>query len=236
MILLPAIDIRGGKCVRLKQGDYAQETVYFEDPVDVAKTFEAEGATWLHLVDLDGAKAGAPEHLAILESIRRATRLSVEWGGGIRSLQHAELALSAGATRVIVGSALVKNPDNAAEMLTALGDKVVAGVDAKDGHVAVQGWTESSEVDAIDLLLELKLKGLRTAVVTDIATDGMLTGPNLDLLNRAVATGVGIIQSGGISSLADLLASRDSGAEGAIVGKAIYEGKFTVAEALACLI
>ena len=232
MIFLPAIDLRGGRCVRLRQGDYAQETIYFDDPVAVARQFAVEGATWLHLVDLDGAKSGRPEHLQILRRIIEETGLLVEWGGGVRTIESARAVLEAGAERVVVGSALVKNPGAADAMLSTFGGKIVAGIDAKEGKIAVEGWTEESTVDAIELILALKSKGLERAVVTDIANDGMLTGPNLELLGRAVETGVMIVQSGGIASLADLLSTRGAGAEGVIVGKALYEGKFTVADAM----
>lgn len=159
----------------------------------------------------------------------------VEWGGGIRTLESAYAALEAGAERVVVGSALIKNPEAADAMLNQLVNKIVGGIDAKDGMVAVEGWTEGSTVDAIELIQALRVKGLQRAVVTDIVNDGMLSGPNLILLRRAVETGVMIVQSGGIATLDDLVDSREAGAEGVIVGKAIYEGKFTVTEALSYL-
>lgn len=235
MLILPAIDIRGGKCVRLRQGDYAQETVYGEDPLAVAKGFVEEGAEWIHLVDLDGAKAGHPVNLDLVERIAKETGAKTELGGGIRSLEIAQQVLEKGITRVIFGSRLVSDRAQSAHLFKELGEQAVAGIDARNGKVSVTGWTEDSDLDALDLALELEQAGARWFIVTDIATDGMLQGPNLEMLSRFTGALSGaVIASGGVSSLEDLAAIRriEPPVEGAIVGKAIYEGRFTVREAV----
>lgn len=239
MLILPAIDLRGGKCVRLIQGDYGQETIYGDDPVKVALGFEEEGAEWIHIVDLDGAKAGRPseEHLEVLRSIRRVSSVKVEWGGGIKDEEGLILALQAGATRVVIGSAIVKDPAFARRSFVRLGDRAVAGIDVRNRKVAVHGWLETSEVDVVETALSVKEMGARRIVLTDIGRDGMLTGPNLELLREvSEACGLPIVQSGGISSLEDLDALKGLGQyapEGVITGKAVYEGRFTVREAVA---
>jgi phosphoribosylformimino-5-aminoimidazole carboxamide ribotide isomerase len=239
VLIIPAIDLIGGKCVRLRQGDYSDATIYEQDPIELAKSFADQGAEWIHLVDLDGAKAGKPlaKNLSVLRSIYDAQLgLKVEYGGGMRTDSDIATTISAGANRVILGSMLAKNPDLAKECFK-LGEKVVAGIDARNGMVAIQGWTEDSTLDAIDLALEFERAGAQKFIVTDIATDGMLQGPNLEML-RAFdkALGARVIASGGISSLEDLRAIRAIGRiEGAIVGKAIYEGRFTVEQAIAAV-
>jgi len=239
MLILPAIDLRGGKCVRLIQGDYGQETIYGDDPVKVALGFEEEGAEWIHIVDLDGAKAGRPaeEHLEVLRAIRRVSDVKVEWGGGIKDEEGLGLALQAGATRVVIGSAIVKDPAFARRSFVRLGDRAVAGIDVRNRKVAVHGWLETSEVDVVETAILVKEMGARRIVLTDIGRDGMLTGPNLELLREvSEACGLPIVQSGGISSLEDLDALRGLGQfapEGVITGKAVYEGRFTVREAVA---
>lgn len=239
MLILPAIDLRGGKCVRLAQGDYAREKVYFDDAAEVAAGFESKGAKWLHVVDLDGAKTGIPENIEQVKRIVAQTQLKVEVGGGVRSLETAQRLLDAGVTRVVLGTQLIKEPEWAKEVFRTLGDKVVAGIDAREGKVAVQGWLQTSEVTATELAVGMVNAGARRIILTDIARDGMLTGPNLQLLADVVsATKAPIIQSGGISSLQDLIDLKALGVnapEGVIVGRAIYEGRFTVAEALASI-
>lgn len=239
MIVLPAIDLRGGKCVRLVQGDYDQEKVYGDDPVSVALSFEEAGATWIHVVDLDGAKAGRPSegHLAVLQEIRKVSSIQIEFGGGIKDEEGLVQALRAGASRVVLGSAIVKDPAFARRTFVRLGDRAVAGIDARDGRVAVHGWLETSEIDAVEMSVRVRSMGARRIVLTDIARDGMLTGPNLNLLREVhQACGLPIVQSGGVSSLEDLDALKALGPqapEGVITGKAIYEGRFTVREAVA---
>ena len=239
MILLPAIDLRGGKCVRLVQGDYARETVYGDDPVATALGFEEQGAEWIHIVDLDGAKAGRPSdvHLEAIAAIRRVSDVRIEFGGGIKDEDGLVAALTAGATRVVLGSAIVKDPAFARRTFVRLGDRAVAGIDARNRRVAVHGWLETSEIDAVEMARRVRDMGARRIVLTDIARDGMLTGPNLDLLREIhEACGLPIVQSGGIASLQDfneLFALDEAMPEGVITGKAVYEGRFTVAEALA---
>lgn len=236
MLILPAIDLIDGQCVRLRQGDYAETTLYHEDPLEVAKSFAEQGAEWLHLVDLDGAKAGKPhvKNLAVLKAIRDAGfGLKIEFGGGVRTELDLMTTLATGADRVVLGSMLTKSPEVARECFK-LGESVVAGIDARDGRVAVQGWTEDSELDALDLAKEFEAAGAQRFIVTDIATDGMLQGPNLEMLTRfATALPGKVIASGGVSNLEDLQAiKRIGGVEGTIVGKAIYEGRFSVAQAI----
>ncbi|MBC8065953.1 MAG: 1-(5-phosphoribosyl)-5-[(5-phosphoribosylamino)methylideneamino]imidazole-4-carboxamide isomerase [Chlorobia bacterium] len=235
MLILPAIDIRGGKCVRLRQGDYAQETIYSEDPVAVARGFVEQGAEWIHIVDLDGAKAGQPVNLDIVEQIVKATSAKVELGGGIRNLETATQVLNRGIARVILGSRLVSNRAESADLFHALGDQAVAGIDARNGMVSVVGWTEDSELGSLDLARELEEAGARRFIVTDIATDGMLSGPNLAMLAEFSGALTGhVIASGGVSSLEDLksINAIQPPIEGAIVGKAIYEGRLTVQQAI----
>lgn len=238
MLILPAIDLRGGKCVRLIQGDYGQETVYGENPVAVARQFVEEGATWIHIVDLDGAKAGRPDagHLAAVQEISNLG-VEVEFGGGIKDQAGLEAALEVGASRVVLGSAIVKSPDFAERSFRSLGERAVAGIDARDRKVAVHGWLETSEIDAVEMAVRVRDMGAHRIVLTDIARDGMLTGPNLELLREVTeACGLPIVQSGGIASLEDLTELFSLGEaipEGVITGKAIYEGRFTVAQAVA---
>lgn len=235
MLILPAIDLIRGRCVRLVQGDYAQETVYHEDPAAVAKDFEDQGTEWLHVVDLDGAKAGAPQNLDAIRRIAEATSLKIELGGGIRTDADIQAAFDSGVTRVVLGSVLVRDLAFAEKVLGQLGDRVVAGIDARNGRVAVSGWIDTSEVTAQDLAVRMAQMGARRIILTDIARDGMLTGPNYDLLQEvAEASKLPIIQSGGIAELSDLvkLAQLPTPPEGTIVGKAIYERRFTVKEAI----
>lgn len=238
MLILPAIDLRGGKCVRLIQGDYGQETVYGDDPVSVALSFQEQGAEWIHIVDLDGAKAGGPteQHLEILRAIRNVSDVKIEWGGGMKDEKGLGDALQAGATRVVLGSVIAKDPAFARRSFVRLGDRAVAGLDVRDRKVAVHGWLETSDLDVVTAALQVKEWGAKRIILTDIGRDGMLTGPNLDLLREVTeACGLPMIQSGGISSLEDLEALRALGEyapEGVITGKAIYEGRFTVQEAV----
>lgn len=239
MLIIPAIDLIAGKCVRLRQGNYSEVTAYDQDPVELAKTFVEQGATWLHLVDLDGAKEGKPQakNLGVLRRIYDAQLgLKVEYGGGMRTDLDILMTMAAGANRVILGSMLAKDPGLAKECFK-LGEAVVAGIDARNGKVAVQGWTEESELDALDLAIEFKKAGAHRFIVTDIATDGMLQGPNFQMLSVFAEELRGnVIASGGVSNLDDLKGIKQiDGIEGAIVGKAIYEGRFTVAEAIAAV-
>ena len=237
MYLLPAIDILEGRAVRLAKGDYSQVTVYNDDPVDQARKFEAQGATWIHVVDLDGARTGVPENIAIVERIVRETSLSVEIGGGIRTLKTLERLADIGATRMVLGTALVNDPDLARAAVERVGgDRLTAGIDAKGGEVAVSGWIEGSGVAACDLAREMGKAGFKHIVYTDIARDGMQTGLDVQAyVQMAEAFGHPVIASGGVASVSDIerLAPVASSIEGVITGRAVYEGTLTVEEGVA---
>lgn len=235
MYLLPAIDILGGKAVRLAKGDYAQVTVYNEDPVEQAKVFEDAGATWLHMVDLDGAKSGNADNIAVVERILGATSLKVEIGGGIRSLEVIERLVNAGASRLVLGTALVRDPEFAQAAIEKYGDALAAGIDAKAGEVAVAGWTEGSGITALELAERMSEMGYRHLVYTDISRDGMQTGIDEQAyVKMAQAFGHPVIASGGVAGIDDIrrLASVAESIEGVIAGRAIYEGALDVREAI----
>lgn len=223
MIILPAIDLHNGKCVRLFQGDYATAKVVADDPLETARHFEAEGARWLHLVDLDGAKDGTPKNSDLIFKICRAVDMHVEVGGGIRDMGTVEHYLENGVSRVILGSAALRAPDFVREAVKKYGRKIAVGIDALDGKVAAEGWTEQSEVDYIDLAREMESIGVSYIIFTDIFKDGTMNGPNLtmlDKINRAV--NCNIIASGGVSSILDIVSLYDLGLYGAIAGKSLY--------------
>jgi len=236
MLILPAIDLRGGQCVRLTQWDYAQERIYNSDPVQVALEFERQGAQMIHVVDLDGAKQGQPQNWDAIEAIIGAVNVPIEVGGGVRSLDTARRLRNMGVSRVIVGTKLVQDADLARRMFAEFEDHIVAGIDARGGQVAVAGWIEQSSVEATDLAARMETLGARRIILTDISKDGMLTGPNLQLLaSVSGVVGIPIVHSGGIGELADLKLLYDKARprpEGVIVGRAIYEGRFTVSEAV----
>lgn len=236
MLILPAIDLRGGQCVRLIRGDYAQEKVYDSDPVNVAAEFSEQGARWIHIVDLDGAKTGTPENWGAIAKIARFVDVPIEVGGGIRSIGAAQRLLDIGAKRVVVGTKLVEDPDLAEEMFAQFGEQVVAGIDAREGRAAVAGWVQQSAVTAIDLAVKMQELGAKRIILTDIAQDGMLSGPNVDLLDLVSSrVSIPVIHSGGIGSLDDLKVLYDNAErrpEGVIVGRAIYEGRFSVKDAI----
>lgn len=236
--LYPAIDMRGGKCVRLFKGDYNQETVYAESPFEMAKTFACQGAKWIHMVDLDGAKDEKRIHDK--DVIRAATELgvNVQIGGGIRTEEDVKYYLDNGVARVIIGSLAIQQPELAVSMIQRFGaEKIVIGLDAKDGMVATNGWLETSSKSAIEVGQYFATHGVKTFIFTDIATDGTLSGPNI-LANEllAEATGAEVIVSGGISSLSDVkqVAQAAAGSKigGVIIGKALYENRFTLPQAL----
>ncbi len=233
MEIYPAIDLRGGRCVRLLQGRFDAETVYSDNPVEVALRWQEEGAGWLHVVDLDGARAGAPQQLQIVAQIAQAVRIPIQLGGGIRTETDVQKAFEAGVARVVLGSVAVHDPAFAERMFAQWGERVVLGVDARDGKVAVHGWQEQTEVDALELIRQMAQRGARRVIVTDIARDGTLTGANLQMLSLLVReAGVPIIASGGVASLDDLLALKQAGVEGAIIGQALYTGRIRLREAL----
>ncbi|HEU4737305.1 MAG TPA: 1-(5-phosphoribosyl)-5-[(5-phosphoribosylamino)methylideneamino]imidazole-4-carboxamide isomerase [Solirubrobacterales bacterium] len=239
MILYPAIDIRGGKAVRLLQGDYARETTYDADPADAAKRWAEEGAEFLHVVDLDGAKAGAPRNLESVRRIAAAVECPIQVGGGLRDAESVASVLEAGAERVVIGTAALRDPAFLADVLELHGDRVVVSVDARDGKVALAGWIESSDLDVAAAVGELGERGVARFLCTAIEVDGTMEGPATQELERiAAATGSRVIASGGVGTLEHLeaLAAIDAAnVEGAIVGRALYERRFTVAEGIAAL-
>ena len=236
MILVPAIDILGGKAVRLKKGDYNQVTVYNDDAVDQAQAFEQAGAERIHIVDLDGARDGAPTNIEVISAIARTCDVEIEIGGGIRTMETLERYLQAGATRLVLGSALVRDPEFCERAVAAHADNIVAGIDAKDGMVAIEGWREGTSTRAIELVAELKERGIHELVYTDIARDGMQTGIDAQAYGQlAKAAGFPITASGGIASLDDIRALGelpDGSIDGVITGRAIYERAFTVEEGI----
>lgn len=239
MILYPAIDIRDGHAVRLLQGDYERETVYDADPVDAALRWAGEGAEFLHVVDLDGAKAGEPWNLDAVRRIAAAVECPIQVGGGLRNAEAVDAVLEAGAARVVIGTAALRDPELLSAALDAHGDRVVVSVDAKKGRVALRGWTEATEETVVDAIVELTSRGVPRFLCTAIEVDGTMEGPALDELGRiAAATTAQVIASGGVGDLSHLKSLAQLNApnlEGAIVGRAIYERRFTVSEAIAAL-
>ena len=237
MVIFPAIDIRGGKCVRLFKGDFAQETVFSDKPEEMAAKWEAQGGKFLHLVDLDGALAGKSVNLDVVKRIVDTVRIPVELGGGIRTMENIDEVLSLGVQRVILGSVAVKNPALVKEACQKYGDRVVVGIDAKDGIVAVDGWGVSGDVEVTVLAKEMAKAGVKTIIYTDISRDGTLSGVNVEATARlARESGVKIVASGGVKSLDDieaLLPYEKDGIEGVIVGKSIYTGSLDLQEAIA---
>ncbi len=231
MKIFPAIDLSGKQVVRLVRGDYQQMTIYGQDPVKTALGFEAAGAKYLHVVDLDGAKSGSRENLTVIEKILKATKLSVEIGGGIRDMEAVKDYLNAGAMRVIIGTAAVKDPTFLAAALSQYGTKIAVGVDFKNGQTATDGWTKSVG-DAFDFCRKLADMGVGALICTDIAKDGMLQGPNQEMYRELVRLKTEIIASGGVSGLEDLKILKQTGVGGAIVGKAFYTGAVDLREAL----
>ena len=233
MYLLPAIDILGGKAVRLAKGDYNQVTVYHDDPAAQAQLFEEQGASWLHVVDLDGARSGEPENISIIERILAKTLLKVEVGGGIRSLDTVARLADAGVSRVVLGTSLVADPAFAEAAVERYGKLLAAGIDAKGGEVAVSGWREGSGVAAEELARHVAGLGFRHLIYTDIARDGMQTGIEAAAYVRmAQAFGHPVIASGGVAGIADIerLAPVATSIEGVIAGRAVYEGALSVAD------
>jgi phosphoribosylformimino-5-aminoimidazole carboxamide ribotide isomerase len=238
MLLFPAIDLKEGKAVRLLQGRMEDYTVYSDNPVDLAKDFENQGAEYLHIVDLNGAFTGKPVNDEIIRRIVGSVSLKIQVGGGIRTLERITELLDLGVERVILGTIAVKDPGLVAEAARRYGERIVVGIDALGGWVAVQGWAEATEMLTIDLAKAMKAVGIKRVVFTDIARDGMLQGPNIEsTVHLAQETSLAVIASGGISTLADLRhlqieALKGVSIEGAITGKALYSGAFTLWEAL----
>jgi phosphoribosylformimino-5-aminoimidazole carboxamide ribotide isomerase len=239
VILYPAIDIRGGRAVRLLEGDYARETTYDTDPVDAALRWVDEGAQFLHVVDLDGAKAGEPQNLEAIRRIADAVPFPIQVGGGLRDEESVDRVLRSGAERVVIGTAALCDPAFLDRMLAEHGARVVVSVDAREGKVSLSGWTETSDVDVADAVRQLSERGVTRFLCTAIEVDGTMEGPAVAELNRiAAATPAWILASGGVGTLEHLEAlDRDSAAnvEGVIVGRALYERRFTVAEGIQAL-
>lgn len=237
MTIFPAIDLRGGKCVRLFKGDFDQETVFSDQPAEVAQQWQAQGAQFLHLVDLDGARVGHSENLATVREILAAVTVPVELGGGIRTLENIDEVLALGVRRVILGSVAVSDPELVAAACAKYGDRIVVGIDAKDGIVAVDGWGVSGDVDVITLAKRMKQAGVRTIIYTDISRDGTLAGVNVEATAKlARESGVHVVASGGVRDVRDIEALKPyekDGIEGVIVGKSIYTGSLSLPEALA---
>ena len=231
MLLYPAIDLRGGRVVRLYQGDFDKETVYGMDPVAVAEGYAAAGATWIHVVDLDAARTGTPENRPVIAAIAGAVDIKVQASGGVRDRASAEELLACGVDRVVIGTAAVEFPELVCEL--ASHHQVAVGIDTRGRDVAVRGWTEGSGVDLFDLLARYAGSGVAAIIVTDISRDATMAGPDLDGLAAVLdATDIPVIASGGVGVLADLEKLAALPLEGAIVGKALYEGNFTVEEAI----
>ncbi|MDR1472060.1 MAG: 1-(5-phosphoribosyl)-5-[(5-phosphoribosylamino)methylideneamino]imidazole-4-carboxamide isomerase [Synergistaceae bacterium] len=234
MRIYPAIDVRGGRCVRLKQGDFSRETVYSSDPSEVARAWQEAGASFIHVVDLDGARSGSGLNEPAIADIISSVSIPIQTGGGIRCLDDAERRLSMGAARVIFGTAAARTPDVVGEAVRIFGPgRVVVGIDARDGRVAVEGWESVSSITPVELCARMSGMGVRTVVFTDIATDGMMSGANIPSLRLMTSVeGVEVIASGGIAGMSDLSAARDAGAAGAIIGNALYMKTIDLREAV----
>lgn len=231
MRIIPAIDLINGQCVRLTHGDYNTKKVYNSDPVEVAKEFFDHGIKYLHLVDLDGAKKGELVNLRVLERICNETDLKVDFGGGLRTSESVEQVFSAGAEQITGGSIAVKNADLFQDWLNTFGgEKIILGADAKDGNIAVQGWTETTEIPVRDYIADYMTKGVRYVICTDISRDGALTGPAIDLYSELLEAnpGVRLVASGGIADVSDLDKLNGLSMDGVIIGKAIYENRISL--------
>lgn len=234
MIILPAIDIKDGNCVRLVRGDYGTAHKVAEDYMQTAQGFAAAGAEWIHMVDLDGAKDAKPVNTEIFLDVAKNTPLKVEIGGGIRTMETMEMYLSGGVSRVILGSVALKDPALVEEAVKAYGERVAVGIDAKNGYVAVEGWLDASTVDYISLAKEMEKMGVKTIIFTDISKDGTLSGVNTEQLSALHdAVGCNVIASGGVHTMEDIRACAKMGLYGTIAGKSLYQGTLDLAEAIA---
>jgi phosphoribosylformimino-5-aminoimidazole carboxamide ribotide isomerase len=234
MIIYPAIDLKSGQCVRLSQGDMQKATVYGDDPAAIARAFEAKGAQWLHVVDLDGAFIGASVNATAVEAIARTVKIPIQLGGGIRNIAQLEYAFAMGISRAIIGTAALQDEAFLRDAVKKYGNKIAVGIDVRGGKVAVKGWAEVTETKAADLAVRVKTIGVRTIIYTDISRDGMLSGPNFAASEEIIkATGLDVIVSGGVAALAHITKSREIGAAGVIVGRALYTGAMELADAIA---
>jgi len=233
MLILPAIDLRGGRCVRLRQGDYSRETVFDEDPVAVARGFEEAGATWLHMVDLDGARDGEPKNLDKVAAVVEAVGMKVELGGGIRTTEMVETVLGLGLARVIVGTRAVREPEWLAEIARKFPQKVAWGLDTRKAQVAIAGWGTLTDRTVVEMLDDARDVPLAAIIYTDIERDGMMAGPNVAATTLVVsASPFPVIASGGVTTVEDVARIKETGAHGAIIGRALYDGEITLADAL----
>jgi len=236
MLIIPAVDLKEGKCVRLEQGLMEKATIYSEDPATTAKHWEAQGAELLHVVDLDGAFAGSPRNLEAIIAIRKAIKIPIEVGGGIRDMSTVRKLVSIGIERIILGTAAIKDPSFVQAACSAFPGKIIVGIDAKDGLVAIKGWAEVTTVKAIDLARQMQDHGVIAIIYTDIKRDGMLSGPNIEATrDLAKALHIPVIASGGVHTMKDienLLAVRHAGVTGVITGKAIYSGSLDLKDAI----
>ncbi|KGO80090.1 1-(5-phosphoribosyl)-5-[(5-phosphoribosylamino)methylideneamino] imidazole-4-carboxamide isomerase [Flavobacterium beibuense F44-8] len=232
MRIIPAIDIINGKCVRLTKGDYATQKTYNENPVEVARSFEDAGIKYLHLVDLDGAKSGSIVNHKVLESIATQTNLIIDFGGGVKSDTDIQKAFEYGASQITAGSIAVKNPEKVTEWLSQYGpDKIILGADCNNRKIAVNGWLQESDTDVLEFIQGYQEKGIKAVICTDIAKDGMLQGPSTNLYKEIIGSAnINLIASGGITNIQDVLDMKAIGCEGAIIGKALYEGKIELKE------
>jgi phosphoribosylformimino-5-aminoimidazole carboxamide ribotide isomerase len=233
LIIYPAIDIRAGKCVRLVQGNYNQESVYSQNPIEVALGFEKSGAEYIHLVDLDGAKSGRSQNLGLIVEIAAKLSIPVQLGGGIRTMDNIEEILASGVHRVILGTAAVNNPKLVKQAVEKYKDKIAVGIDARNGKAAIEGWLNNSDLDAVEFGKIMEDIGVETIIYTDISRDGMLIGPNLSAMEEMVnAVKIRVIASGGVAQMDDLMQLKETGVEGVIIGKAIYAGNIKLEEAI----
>jgi len=233
MEIIPAVDIRGGKCVRLYQGDYEQETVFDEDPVTAALTWYSQGARWLHIVDLDGAIAGEPQNMEVVEEIIRQSGMLIELGGGIRQEAVAKRLLLKGIGRIILGSAAIENRELVKKLCQQFGEAIAVSLGARDGKIAIHGWQKDTVVEVLQLSREMADAGVRRFIYTDIKSDGTLTEPNFDMINRVLTeTKVPVIVAWGISRMEHLRRLNELGTEGAIIGKALYTGDIDLGDAI----
>jgi phosphoribosylformimino-5-aminoimidazole carboxamide ribotide isomerase len=232
--VIPAIDIRGGRCVRLEQGDYDRETVFGDDPVKMAVRWAALGARRIHVVDLDGARDGSQANAEIIEHIVQTVDSSIQCGGGIRDIPTLEHTIASGVSRVVIGTAAVKDPQMLRDAVAVAGANLIVSVDARDGFVSLEGWTESTDISALSLIDQLQGLGLQRIVYTDIMRDGVKGAPNFSMYERLSAeTSVKILAAGGVSTIEDIRRLAAAGIDGAIVGRALYKGEIDLAEAIA---
>ena len=233
MEIIPAVDIREGKCVRLYQGDYNQQIIFYEDPVAAALNWSSQGARWLHIVDLDGAAAGEPQNMDVVEEIIKESGLLIELGGGIRQEEVAERLLHQGISRIILGTAAIENRQMVKRLCQKFGDAITVSLDARDGRIAIHGWRKNTFYEVLQLSREMVDAGVRRLIYTDIKRDGTLTEPNYDMINKLLAeANVPVIVAGGVSSLEHLKKLMELNVEGAIIGKALYSGDIDLREAI----